>query len=422
MGLNICFFFPYKEVSGVPLLFYRMANKLASDDSSNRISVIDYCDGVMAKNILDLPNLFLIPFEDGYALKPPVDSILVMQSILPYAMRPELIIESSTRILFWNLHPNNLRPQILPLLKLERFFHRKYWMYSYILKCLYSRKISNINNFVDTTIVKNGILFMDKPNLDSTLRHLLRKELEVVYLPVPVPAGMELKVHSEHLDKHINFTWIGRLCDFKFYILVYTVKKLSALALEKNIDIKFKIVGDGPFRSKIEVLDVNNDKFTLELLGSVNPKCLDHFLLANTDVLVAMGTSALEGAKLGIPTILLDMSYFELTGDYKFRWLYETKAFDLGHEITHLDFHKGNRTLELMVDDIVKSYKVLSDKTLRYFEANHHIDSVIFKFKNIVMKSNLIFSDIDNNVRKKGFIRSCYEALKYGKIKKLSNT
>jgi len=421
MGLSVCFFFPYKEVSGVPVLFYRIANKLATDDTSNRIFVIDYCDGAMAKNIVNLPNLLLIPFEDGFALTPPVDSILIMQSILPYAMRPELIINPSTRIVFWNLHPNNLHPNFFPSLKLQRLLHRKYGMYSYIAKNIFSRKIRNLNNFLDITIVKNGLWFMDKPNLDSTRRHLLRKDLEVDYLPVPVPGSMKLKVHSDHLDKRMNFTWIGRLCDFKSYILIYTIKKLSDLALERNLDINFMIIGDGPFRPKIESLDVNNDKFALDLLGSVSPDCLDNILLSNTDVLVAMGTSALEGAKLGIPTILLDMSYFVVTGDYKFRWLHETKAFDLGHEITHLDFQKGNRTLELMVDDIIRSYKVLSDKTLRYFEAHHHIESFIFEFKKKVMKSTLMFADIDSKVLKKGFVRSLYETFKYGKTKKLFN-
>jgi len=414
MSLNICFFFPYKEVSGVPVLFYRIANKLAQEDVSNRIFIIDYIDGAMAKNIIELPNLVLLPFLDGIILTPPEDSILVMQSILPYAIRPELKIKSSTRIVFWNLHPYNLVPNFIPVTNANLIVHKYFWVYSFLARYIFSKKIKNLTRFVDNAIDKNGLWFMDKPNLDSTRRHLSKRFLQGEFLPVPVPGSTKLKVHSELVDKQITFTWIGRLCDFKSHILIYTINRLSILAKRNKIDIRFLIVGDGPFRSNIEKLDVNNNRFKLELRGSVSPDVLDNFLLSNTDVLVAMGTSALEGAKLGIPTILLDMSYHPVKGDYRFRWLFDTKDFDLGHDITHSDFENDNCSLDFMIKELRVNYYGISTKTLRYFEENHQIDNVMIKFKYCVKKSVLKFSDIDKKVLKKSLLRSYYESFRYG--------
>ena len=46
-----------------------------------------------------------------------------------------------------------------------------------------------------------------------------------------------------------------------------------------------------------------------------------------------MGTSAIEGARLGIPTILLDYSYKSINGFYKYEFIYEKEGFSLGKKL-----------------------------------------------------------------------------------------
>lgn len=414
--MKICFFFPYKKVSGVPVLFYRLANKLANKDKTNKIYIIDYIDGVMAMNVIDAPNLILIPFEDGKRIKPPEDSVLIMQSILPYAMRPELYINEGTRILFWNLHPNNLLPNVIPFLGLTHLLHSHFRIYAILSRILVASDISKLNKFIDTAISKNGLWFMDQSNLSKTCKYLFREEREVEFLPIPLLGSTQLKISSKRISEQLNFTWVGRLCDFKSHILIYTIKKLSVLTLRKNINIKFTIIGDGPFKTRISKLKLDSNRFQLEQLDSINPSDLDQYLLANTDVLTAMGTSALEGAKLGIPTILLDMSYYPILGDYRFRWLFDTKNFDLGHDITRLDMEKDNLTLDYMIDELLENYNNLSIASLRYFQLNHQIDSVVIKLIDNVKRSELVYSDIDPKILKKSCVRKCYETIKYSNI------
>ena len=44
-------------------------------------------------------------------------------------------------------------------------------------------------------------------------------------------------------------------------------------------------------------------KYKVRLIDHLEEGSLNSFLLNETDILFAMGTSALEGAKLGIPTV-----------------------------------------------------------------------------------------------------------------------
>jgi hypothetical protein len=191
---------------------------------------------------------------------------------------------------------------------------------------------------------------------------------------------------------------------------------LSALALKQKKKIHYTIIGDGPFKNKLSDLDVNHNWFRLEILGSLKLNVLDSYLIENTDVLTGMGTSALEGAKLGIPTILLDISYFPVKGDYIFKWLHETKNYDLGHDITKLDIQEGNLSLNKMFDEILFNYNNLSKRTIDYFINNHEMKTVMDKFILKVNESEMKFSDINPFLLNKNFIRKVYDFLRYKKI------
>ena len=67
-----------------------------------------------------------------------------------------------------------------------------------------------------------------------------------------------------------------------------------------------------------------------------------------------MGTSAIEGARLGIPTILLDYSYKSINGFYKYEFIYEKEGFSLGRKITNINLEKKcnlGRIVSMIEDD-----------------------------------------------------------------------
>ncbi len=410
--LKICFYFPYHEVSGVPVLFFRMANELAVLNKLIQIYVIDYADGAMARNLISTSNIKLLSFEDGVSISPPEDAILVMQSILPYSMRPELTILPKTKLIFWNLHPDCLVPSLIPLPYLRSLQNKNFELYSLLAKTLYRSLIRNLREFTEQAIAKKALWFMDQSNLDKTRKYLFKNISDVDFVPVPALGSKLIKSKVLPEKDTLNFTWVGRLCDFKSYILMYTIKKLSSLAFAQKKNIRFSIIGEGPFKKEISDLNVDHEWFSLEILGSLKPDALDNYLLENTDVLTGMGTSALEGAKLGIPTILLDISYYPVKGDYKFRWLHESKIFDLAHDITQFDLKKGNLSLHNMLNDLHSNYQALSTKALEYFLQNHEMKIVLDKFILKVKETEMKFSDINPALLNKSLVRKTYDILR----------
>lgn len=410
--MKICFYFPYDEVSGVPVLFFRMANEIAVSNKLNQIYVIDYSDGAMARNLISVSNLKLLPFVHGVPISPPEDAVLVMQSILPYTMLPELKILPNTKLIFWNLHPECLVPSLLPFPFLRNLQNLNFGLYNVLAKTLYRSLISKIGEFTTQAIDQKALWFMDQSNLDKTNKYLFKSFSDVDFVPVPAFASKLIKTNILQGKDTLNFTWLGRLCDFKSYILMYSIKKLSSLSFAQKKKIHFTIIGEGPFKREISNLLVNHEWFNLEMLGSMKPEALDNYLLKNTDVLTAMGTSALEGAKLGIPTILLDISYYPVKGYYNFRWLHESKNFDLGHDIGQFDLKEGNSSLENMLNDLYNNYQLLSTKALEYFLRNHEMKIVLDKFILKVKETEMKFSDINPAILNKSVVRKLYVILR----------
>jgi hypothetical protein len=406
----ICFYFPYYEDSGVPVLFYRMANAIALAYPDSKLSVIDFENGVMWRNLVDSPNIEKIKFEYNTFVSPPAESVLVMQTFVPYYWPKELIVDENQKLFFWNLHPHNLIPSLLPIPFLREIPYNNPRIYHF-LSLFYKNLIERLRNYTNCLIENKGLSFMDKSNLDYTSKHLFLPIINRDFIPVPATSStLKFNLNNEViLSGVIRLTWIGRLCDFKSYILVYTIKKLNEISLKfNNQKFEFNIVGDGPFEDYIRSEIKNCKSLSVIFHGAIPHNDIDNFIHTKTDIVMAMGTSALEGAKLGKPTILLDPVLKEINGDYIFRMLYDTKEFDLGHFITPDDFLQNNNSLYDILNNIITNYKIHSYKTYDYFENNHNMKNVKLLFLKKIMNSNLVYSMIDKKVFTKSPILKIY--------------
>lgn len=409
--LSLTFYFPYREVSGVPVLFSRLVNHIAEHNKNVKLFVIDYIDGAIAVNLINNNSISLIPFEDGKRVEVPQNSTLILQAILPYSIRPELVIPEETKIIFWCLHPDNLVPILFPIPYVRNLQNKSFIFYKIISKLLFHNTLKRLSSFVNLCIEKKAIWFMDQSNFDKLSKYLFIDLPSVDFVPVPAVKAFEWQRKEIALGtkENLNICWIGRLCDFKSHILIYTIQRLSEIAKEMKIPIQYYVIGKGPFEEKIKQLIVNNDYFEIIVKGAMNPVELDEFILSDIDVISAMGTSALEGAKFGSPVILLDISYYPIKGDYLFRWLHDTINFDLGHDITHKDIQTSNNSLKQMLNDLLYNYKQLSDLSYSYFIKNHDIEIV----SNLVIKnateSNFCFLDIDKRLLHKSLLRRMYD-------------
>lgn len=412
--MKLTFYFPYREVSGVPVLFSNIINKIKDENFINKIYIIDYIDGALNLLTENSEKIKRLYFEDGITISPPKDAILIMQSINPYSIRPELNIQSNTKLFFWNLHPNNLVPNIFPTNFFIKIQNKHFNYYKILVKIFASNRLKKNQIFLDYCVKYDAIRFMDSSNLNFTNKHLFRNINKVKYLPVPIRiSNCQFNKYKFLKEDKINMCWVGRLCDFKIHILVYTIKEIEKYTIKNKKHITFYVIGDGNFNSYLRDLNITSKYLKIVQKGILNPKKLEKFLQNKIDVAAAMGTSALECSKLKIPTLLLDYSYNKINKDYFFKWIFERQNFDLGHNIENDDYVTNNNSLEIKLNNLVNNYNQISTRTFNYTLNNHSIENVSKDFIIAVKSTSLTYGHFNKKVFRKNFLRKTYENIKY---------
>ena len=383
MPKNIIFYFPYdKGAGGVNILFLRLADFLA-EMSNYTVFLGDFDSGYMVTHNKN-PKIGELRIVPDKMLDVPDDSIVIFQTISPWYIEDELHFRGDTKVLFWNLHPYNLLAYFRNYRKnIPRVFR---------LASPYVQHL--IKKFVSIALSYRGLIFMDGENLRSA-EYVIGKPIDrPFFVPVASETSKRLPFKSGN-----TFAWLGRLADFKVSILQHTMKKLSAYADSKKFKIKFDIIGDGPERSQIEqtAAGCEHSFFEICFTGEINHTQMEEYLKDNVNVLFAMGASALDGARLGLPTVLLDFSYQSLMLEYRYRYLFETEEYNLGREISGQKYKAIGRELTLLVDELRhdETYQAISSKCFQYYKDHHDVQSVSRKLLEAIEQCELRYEHIE---------------------------
>ena len=223
-------------------------------------------------------------------------------------------------------------------------------------------------------------------------------------MPIPAVLPDENKAAVKLMIKGapIRITWLGRLVDFKYYILKYTLIELNKISDFIDSDIVFTVIGGGEWCARLKSEIGNLKSVTIIFVENVSPNDLDNYLNENCDLMFAMGTSALEAAKLSIPTVLLDVVYGEIKGIYPYRFLFERDGSTLGDVIDvrelNASFNNGecayNPSLLNILKKLQTEYDVISVKTNEYFMKNHEIEKICEVLVEKLNKSNCRYNDL----------------------------
>ena len=407
MPENIVFYFPYNRgAGGVNILFLRLSNYLANNTNYD-IYIVDYEDGYMVTHNTNdrVRELYL---EPNVPLCIPEDSAVILQTIPPWHLPKELEFPLNTRLLFWNLHPYNLL--------WDFSIDRSTKPLPYRIRTWYSQCL--VNRFVSVLVEHHGIVFMNSENLRNTEKITGRSIENPVYLPVPSD-----EPKKQALTFSNKFAWLGRLANFKISILNYTMTRLSEYSRTRRFGIDFYVIGDGPDRNQVEdaAKSCENEHFKVIFVGEIDFSQLEQFLTNNVSVLFAMGLSALDGARLGMPVVLLDFSYQPLNGDYVFKYLHETEKYTLARDIGTWAYKKGNQSLEKMIDDLRNNYEEIGQLCYEYYKQNHTIDVVATKLLAAIDHCDLRYYDVQSLRRSltlaihKLIVRICGLVVRIGK-------
>lgn len=238
---------------------------------------------------------------------------------------------------------------------------------------------------------KRSLYFVDYDNYICPCNYYKFDLKPVNYIPVPVDT-FSRNLYS-HTEKCRCITYIGRGGEIW---KIYPVKKILEDLSAAHFKGEFHIITDRTeyFEEILSQSRIAPD-ITVKYCRGLTGKALDEYLLAFSDMHVAMGTSALEGAKLGIPTLLVDSSFQEFPVDYTYRWLYyKNSFFSLGRWLEKEGVLEGFPLTTILseINDLNKR-RLISQECFKYVNQRH---SMMFYYNNLKNVENVCQLRIDD--------------------------
>ena len=322
----------------------------------------------------------------------------------PWSIFPGLDVDKDARLIFWTCYPFGLVP-LLP--GIRTWMQASLSVSLIVLNSLlygFKRKMRNFSNLL---ISSDALIFQDTTCVKTTQKNLNMSIRNPKFLNIPAMPRLDTKINpSQRIadEKLLKFTWVGRIVDMKYFVLKYAMKKLNAIQKRLGYKIEINVVGQGDYLLRLKKDCLAFSDVTVNFIDHLAPSDLDEFLLSDTDVLLAMGTSALEGAKFGIPTLLLDVSYREVPEGFVFTWLHERSDHAIGEMLSSDKLEAGNDSLEVKILQIVNNYAEISEKEKRNFAEHHALDSISESLLKFCLESKLSWRMLEE----KGFLGRGY--------------
>lgn len=201
----------------------------------------------------------------------------------------------------------------------------------------YGRKLISLLNNSD------ALLLMDDTgirNSEERLQYVIHKPR---FLPIPVQVPPQI-AYRGLVGGALRLSYIGRSVDWKMMPLKKILEDVKQYVRLSGQPVRFTIAVDSltNMRQFIQPDEYNMPGLEVITFEKIPPSELPAFLLENSDIGFAMGTAALEYAKLGIPTLLMDFSHTEMPENYRYQWLYQTKDYCLGKNVRDATYQESD--------------------------------------------------------------------------------
>ena len=293
--------------------------------------------------------------------------------------------------LIWFIHPENM---INGFPVLSRISKSNPKIRQIIAKLFYREIYTKHKVLFSKLIDMNGLVFMDDGNYlyNKNFFSLKQEASEMYYLPVPVDLNdKNLWLDSRHSSNKLIFGWLGNFVDFKLPIIIKVLQDIDKAIKDKK-RVRCLIIGKGESKNlllkSLKKLEIEK---SVEFIPVVTGYKLDQELL-KMDLLFAMGTSALEGAKLGVPTILVDGTY-AIPNNYKYKWIFETHNYSLGRLLYKNNIPSENQH---SMEDILFNGN-LEEMSMKSFEytKRHDVKKVFSSLLSYLEKSSFSLEFLD---------------------------
>lgn len=365
---KIVFYFPWKELSGGPFYLTALADNLA-EQGDYEVYYTDYKHG-LSDGMIKNPTVKKIEYTDNDFVMPLKEPITLVTPIYWAHKVPEL--HPKSKIIFFNWHYC-----CIPVLK-----HTADW------------PKYKLNKFLELVKKTNSCFFLDY----SHLMGQNTKKINFKEIIVPITLNKKNIIAKKNIidTEAINIGILGRIDGDKAYSILNVIDNLINLKSEKIINLH--IIGDGIHRNYLEqeISQYGSLLHNINIImhGVMIKDELNNFMANNIDILFAMGTSAIEGAALHLPTVIIPSNSKKFKNN-DFVWLHNSVKFSLGWFNTQIS------ELGIMTQPISEILDAIYNKNLKdeygeldfeYYLKNH--TSNINNFIEAINQSSLNYKQL----------------------------
>lgn len=234
--------------------------------------------------------------------------------------------------------------------------------------------------FVVTLYKYNSICFTDEVGMRVSLQHTRLTYLENSdnnIIPIAIKIPDKKFEFNKNTTSALRLCWIGRVSkDFKVIPIKHLIYDAEEYAKNFNKEIELTIVGGGDGLFEIKKVAANR-AITIKFIDSIDYSEIGNYLNTHVDILIAMGTSALDGAKYGCPSVIIRPVKPSNKEIVDYRWVYESKGYSLGE---YPDIIVGIEQIKKSFKDICIDYTMKDDiDILSYIYALEFDENKVFQ-------------------------------------------
>lgn len=255
-----------------------------------------------------------------------------------------------------------------------------------------------LNNFLSKKADKaleciwmsNSIIFTDEVGAYNTFRTVkidYESKISDILIPIAISVPDKLLKQAYPDNKQIiRLSWIGRVSnDFKKIPIKHIIEDIENYIKESGVVISLTVVGDGDALAEIKEYSGNHN-YHINFISNIAYDRLDEFITTQVDLLIAMGTSALDGAKTGCPTIVINPIRETDLDNVYYRWIHESKGYSLG-EFPGMEIKQEKKNFE----QIMKEYFEIKDLNLKAYNyaKEFELDHVFYRLNNRMLPNKI---------------------------------
>jgi hypothetical protein len=383
--INIVIFSPQKNIPGGSLILFARIAKILINMNKHLITIIDFEDGYI-NNFLKDSNYNFIPFENTTNITLNDNDILITSPNHLRLVNDVFHFKNNTRLFFWELGPYSLIQNLI----LGDLYRKWRLNVAKIVSNILEKKQKQLfNQFIQLATHTNGFFFMCGKNFYYN-KNFFKCKIEPKYIPIPVicpDRNSKQNLQKNNKQKVIGIAWLSRLTKAKSIPLYKLISELNTNKIFNQYTIKLYIIGIGDEKENLEKF-TSNLSFEIIFVNRIEHNKLDNFLLKNVDIGFGMGTSILEIAKLGIPSVLTtgEKTLFDDANRVdSYKWLFNTQDYNLSSEPS-LSTNKSLLTIEQVFNDFNEIKNELSKMCYLYVFNSHNIETV---YKKILLEISL---------------------------------